>query len=233
MQYYVTPLCWLAKSMKKITAHNLSWNNDHDIKIAQTFLENDTIGLSTTDTIPGLLASLTEKSYKALCTLKGDRLGKPFLILIGDPEKSKHFVASKSFTENAQKIITHFWPGPLTIIFRAKTALPSFMQSDIKTIALRCPDHKGLQKLLAHFDGLFSTSANKSVYTPPSHLGDVHRDLLETVAFVIDSLEPSKKKTLPRLQPSTIIDCTTSTPHLIREGLIPFSEIKTYYEKNK
>ena len=130
------------KLMKKITASNFSWNNDHDIKSAQDFLKNDVAGLSTTDTIPGLIAPITEKGYKALCSLKENRQDKPFLILIGDLKKSKHFISSKHFNEKIQKTINHFWPGPLTVIFQAKETLPSFMQSDIKTIAIRCPDHE-------------------------------------------------------------------------------------------
>ena len=219
--------------MKKITAHKLSWNNVNDIKKAQDFLKNNASGISTTDTIPGLVAPINENGYKSLCAIKENRQGKPFLILISDPKKINLFINTETLTPITKSIIDAFWPGPLTIIFRAKPSLPSFIQSDTKTIAIRCPHHEGLQKLLIPFDGLFSTSANKSTHPPPMNICDIHNDILTSISFILDSFEPPKIKTIKQSQTSTIIDCTTNTPHLIREGLIPFSEIKKHYEKIK
>ncbi len=71
-------------------------------------------------------------------------------------------------------------------------------------IALRVPDHAGLQKLLPHFTDLFSTSANISGNPVSRTIKDVDERIVKQVAYaVIDK----KEKSIELLE-STITDCS-------------------------
>src|SRR3989304_8985099 len=106
----------------------LEWNNLLDRKKLSTSIYNDEISIASTDTVYGFLANITEQSFKKLIELKGDRLDKPFIILINSQEKLKHFIDVKKLTTATKNIIDNCWPGPLTIIFRAKKNLSTFLK---------------------------------------------------------------------------------------------------------
>ncbi len=100
-----------------------------------------------TDTVPGLLAPLSERGFKSLNLIKG-RFEKPYLVLTDSPEKLTKFV-DFPLDPYVRVLIEQCWPGPLTIIFKAKAALPSYIKSVDGTIAIRIPKHAGLLKVLA------------------------------------------------------------------------------------
>lgn len=56
---------------------------------------------------------------------------------------------------------------------------------EIQTVAIRCPEHAGLQNVLKHFDGLFSTSANKTGMPAPVKFEDIDKNLLEQVKYAV------------------------------------------------
>ena len=122
-------------------------------------------------------------------------------------------------------MIDQCWPGPVTLIFKAKNDLPSFAKSKKNTIALRYPDHEGLLSLLKSFDGLFSTSANKTVEKAPENIDEINSDLIEKTDLLVYD-EEMEKRTLP----STIIDCTNPQRlTVIRESLFPVKKLEEYY----
>ena len=96
------------------------------------------------------------------------------------------------------------------------------MQSRQGTIALRVPDHAGLQKLLPHFTGLFSTSANISDNPVPRTIKDVDERIVKQVAYaVIDK----KEKSIELLE-STITDCSGDHITVVCEGAHPIGELR-------
>jgi|SaaInlLV_10m_DNA_2_1039722.scaffolds.fasta_scaffold18540_1 L-threonylcarbamoyladenylate synthase len=214
----------------------LFWENVQAVEDVKKVLQKNNVVLSSTDTVCGLLADVSEKSFKTLHEIKSDRGSKPYLILIDTVRKLDHFVDTKLLTKKMLNVIKNCWPGPLTIIFNAKKTVPEFLQSETNTIALRCPKHDGLQNILQHFDGLFSTSANKSGQKPPSNVSEVEKDVLDSVACVItDKLEQQESL------PSSIIDFSSvdSSSHgghqeekikIAREGAFSREELEKYYE---
>lgn len=208
---------------------NWGQRNDRD-ELKRSLLTN-AVSITTTDTVLGFLAPITEAGFFNLNEIKGERENKPYLILIGTPKNLEVFVQIEKLTPAMFTLLANCWPGPLTIIFQAQANLPFYLKTEQGTVALRCPNHKGLLKLLTNFDGLFSTSANKSGHPVPQQIKDITQTLIKKIAYlVIDDTETTKAH-----QPSTIIDFSkamnnpTAPVRVIREGAYPINELEKYY----
>lgn len=211
----------------------LNWTNSKTINLLKSSLKKDFISIITTDTIPGLVGTLTRKSFDTLNKIKKFRSKKPYLILISEKKVINNFVNPDNLNDKLIKLIEKCWPGPLTLIFKAKKELPSFLTSQENTIALRCPNHEKLLSLLKYFDGLFSTSANKSEQKPPQAIDEIDPQILEQVKYVIiDDKKIDRKKSLDKILPSTVIDITKSKDNIIqviRKGQYPIEKLERYY----
>jgi L-threonylcarbamoyladenylate synthase len=177
-------------------------------------LKNGGIVVGSSDTIMGLLSDVSQAGFDALNFIKG-RAEKPYLILISSKEQVKNFIESP-LTAQLELLLDCCWPGPLTIVVRAKKNLPAFLISKAGTIALRVPNHRGLQALLPHFEGgLFSTSANLAGGPVPVSLDELDSSVAARVAcMVADSNEAKVQNSLP----STILDCSGPDMRVLREG---------------
>ena len=112
----------------------------------------------------------------------------------------------------AQTLAAAFWPGALSIIctLRARRwAVPR----DGDTLSVRVPDHRVALELLRRTGPLATTSANRHGDPPAKTAAGVAEALGSEVDLVLDG-GPSAGLA------STIIDCTTTTPRVLRDGPI-------------
>jgi len=200
----------------------LHWNDALTIEKLKKSLSINHVSITSTDTVLGFLAPLTEQGYQSLHAIKGSRTEKHYVILIAAPGKLSYFVDEQSLDKNILRIIDSCWPGPLTIVFKAKKGLPRHLVSADGTIALRCPRHDGLLKILFYFDGLFSTSANKSGQIVASSLNDLPQDLAAWCDYIV--VDEQEAKTIV---PSTIIDVSQfDTIRVVREGAYSSTQLE-------
>lgn len=204
----------------------LSWQDPNIIKNITELLQKNNILVTTTDTIPGFLSNLTQQSVDQLNKIKGSRSEKPYIILISDFTKLQKFVDLPALSTEIHNMISQLWPGPLTAIFKAKSDLPDFLKSKTGTVALRCPKHAGLLAVLENFDGLFSTSANKSGQPTPQSINDIEADVLAQVDCIVNSSDSEFN------QASTILDFSrydaNKKIYLVRQGAYSIADIKKY-----
>lgn len=197
------------------------WNDPSSISTLQAVLDRDGIVLASGDTVLGLCARLTQKSFKNINEIK-QRSGKPYLILIGSADKLNLFI-DQELCEKLKTLVKTCWPGPVTLVFKAKQSLEPWMASESGTIAVRVPDHDGLLKLLNHYDGLFSTSANISTKTIPSSIDVVDLEILDRVgAICID-----REHEMNQQSPSTILDCSTGDIQVLRQGAFSIETLQS------
>jgi len=142
-------------------------------------------------------------------------------VLIGSKKKALSFVDGPVSLQ-IEKIIDSCWPGPVTLICRARKGLPYYMQAEDGTIGLRMPDHEGLLKILEHFEGLFSTSANLSGKPVPVTVDELDKQLVDQIEYLV--LDDEKKE--PIILPSTILDCSGEQITVVREGAFPIDQIE-------
>lgn len=211
---------------KEINMENkrICLNNSMDRALLIEVLRKGQGVAGSSDTVLGLLSDTTEQGRKFLDETKG-RQEKPYIILIESCLKASYFV-DRDELDRVQGLLEAFWPGPLTVIFKAKQGLPSYLTGSDGRVALRVPKHPGLLALLKHFKGLFSTSANLTGKPVPVSVDEIDPKILASVSYVALDDQPQMQK-----PPSTIIDCSGTEIKLVREGAILWSEIEKYLEK--
>ncbi len=183
-------------------------------------LNEGNVVVGTSDTVVGLVAPLTKEGKSALDLIK-QREDKPYLVLVRDTDKAAQF-SNAVTSRKLQPLLKACWPGPLTIIVPANANIPDYMKSHTGAIALRVPKHEGLQKVLAEFDGLFSTSANLTGDYLPASIEEIDPQIMDTVSLIVDDTQKGY------MLPSTIIDCTGANIKLIREGEYSRDKIAEY-----
>lgn len=203
--------------MKKPYLH---WSEPFHIEYLIDILKQGEVILGTADTIIGLFGHLTQNSFQIINSIKG-RFEKPYIILISNSNEVFKFAAILP-SSRIYNFIKACWPGPVTFILPVKHNLRSFISSGKSTIALRVPDHKGLQIVTSRLGGLFSTSANKAGKEVPSSISQVDDDILNAVAAIINN---EQQLSLP----STILDCTQEPIKVVRKGAKSIAELECMY----
>lgn len=201
---------------------HLCWWEKKTIELLKDLLCKGMVVLGDSDTVLGLLADVSESGKASLDKIK-KRANKPYLILVGDIKKALELVEiPHSSVLQFEKLINICWPGPVTLVFRAKSNIPYWIKTTEGTIALRVPNHAGLQALLQHFSALFSTSANITGEPVPQQIEDVNPLVCaEVAAFVYDDRKDKKEVVVP----STILDCTGNGIKVVRQGSVDVAEL--------
>lgn len=182
----------------------------------QTFLKNGVVVIPT-DTVYGVSvrydnAEAIEKLYE----LKNRSREKALPILIGALDQLE-FVA-REIPPTAQRLMHAFWPGGLTIILPKKLNLPKNL-SEFDTVGIRMPNHEFVLQLMQQCGPLATTSANISGGANPTSIADVLMQLEYGVDLYVDD-GPTAGDV-----PSTVVDCSIADIKILREGVIPSSEI--------
>lgn len=205
-----------------------SWHDDSAIAEMSALLRKGGVLAGSSDTVFGLLVSATNTGKDRLDEIKG-RQDKPYLFLAESIEEVRKLVNQSQLLQ-IENLLRVCWPGPLTVIFEPSLyaeglyAPISLLPTKKWTIALRVPNHSGLQKLLAQTGLLFSTSANKTGQLVPSTLDEMDKSLLSQVDGVVMGADEhySMLSTL-----STIIDATGEKLVMIREGAYTRADLES------
>lgn len=173
-----------------------------------------------TETVYGLGAIATnEKAVKSVYAAKGRPSDNPLIVTVSDEAMVSDY--AKEIPERAQKLMKHFWPGPLTILLFIKpNALPKAVTGGLDTVAFRCPDDKLTHDLISKLGyPIVGPSANTSTKPSPTTAQHVYHDLNGKIAGIIDG-----GPTRVGLE-STIIDLSVETPVVLRPGEITPQEL--------
>ena len=86
---------------------------------AVEFLKKGELVAFPTETVYGLGAIATkEESVKNVYKAKGRPSDNPLIVTVSDENMMKRY--AKFVPERAEKLIKHFWPGPLTLLLLVK-----------------------------------------------------------------------------------------------------------------
>ena len=173
-----------------------------------------------TETVYGLGAIATnEKAVKSVYAAKGRPSDNPLIVTVSDEAMVSDY--AKEIPERAQKLMKHFWPGPLTILLFVKpNALPKAVTGGLDTVAFRCPDDRLTHDLISKLGyPIVGPSANTSTKPSPTTAQHVYHDLNGKISGIIDG-----GPTRVGLE-STIIDLSVETPVVLRPGEITPQEL--------
>ncbi len=188
-------------------------------RIAETITRGGVIAFRT-DTFYGLGADPFNASAVAkLKQLKVREEGKPILVVISDRNQVERFIAERS--PQFDLLAEELWPGPLTLIGKAASEVPTDLTADTGTIGIRLPGDADVLALIRSCGGaLTATSANRSGHQPSKTAAEVERYFGNAIDLIVDGGEARSDR------PSTVVDVSAGEPTLIREGVIAWAEIQ-------
>jgi L-threonylcarbamoyladenylate synthase len=121
--------------------------------------------------------------------------------------------------EPARTLAGAYWPGALSIVCRLRRRRWEIPLTG-ETLSVRIPDHPVALELLRRTGPLATTSANRHGEPPASTAAEVAAALDGEVDAVLNGGRCGGLA-------STIIDCTTITPRVLREGPIPAAVLRS------
>jgi L-threonylcarbamoyladenylate synthase len=165
-----------------------------------------------TETLFGLLAdALNEKAVARVGAIKRRRATDPIAVIV--PSLGAALELAAEFPDAARKLAERHWPGPLTLVVRARPGLPAALTRDGK-IGLRVPGSSPALDLVRAFAGpLTATSANRTSEPAAVYDEQVRRSLGEEVDAVLPGAAPGGP-------PSTVLDVTREPPLVVRAGAV-------------
>lgn len=165
-----------------------------------------------TETVYGLGANgLDEKAVAGIYQAKGRPSDNPLILHISKKEELQPLVAHIS--NNAKVLMDTYWPGPLTIVLRRSAIVPDIVTGGLETVGVRLPDSAVARELIA-LAGIpvAAPSANTSGRPSPTSAQAVLVDLDGKIDAVVDAGNCQIGVE------STVVDCTTPVPTLLRPG---------------
>jgi L-threonylcarbamoyladenylate synthase len=175
-----------------------------------------------TETVYGLGADATNetaiaKIYKA----KGRPADHPLIVHIASIDAINDW--AQDISEYAINLARDFWPGPMTLVFNRSDLAKDFITGNQNTVGLRVPNQSIALALLKEFEslggkGIAAPSANRFGAVSPTTAQAVKEELenyLDQSNDIILDGGPCQVGV-----ESTIIDCTSQTPQILRLGAI-------------
>jgi L-threonylcarbamoyladenylate synthase len=175
-----------------------------------------------TETVYGLGADATNESaiakiYKA----KGRPADHPLIVHIASIDAIDQW--AQDISEYAINLARDFWPGPMTLVFNRSDLAKDFITGNQNTVGLRVPNQSIALALLKEFESL----GGKGIAAPSANrFGAVSPTTAQAVKDELENYLDQRNDMILDGGPcqvgveSTIIDCTSQTPQILRLGAI-------------
>lgn len=150
---------------------------------------------------------------------------KPILLIVSSAREVRRWAVGIGPRE--KELMRQFWPGPLTLVMKARASVPSLLTAGTGNIGLRLSSEP-VARRLAKFSGgaITGTSANIS----GKKAARTKREVDQQLGALIDGIVSGKE--LKPTKGSTILDVTGNKPRILREGAISSARIeRTLIEK--
>lgn len=186
-----------------------------DISRAAEILRDGGLVAVPTETVYGLAGNgLDPAAVEKIYEVKGRPEQKPLSLMVPGKEAIAQYC--EDVPPGAYVLAEWFWPGPLTIILKAKNHIPSIVLAGGKTVGLRCPDQADTLALLRECAlPLAAPSANPSGAESPKSAADVAAYFDGKIEAILDGGECALGRE------STIVDMTVSPFRILRQGALP------------
>ena len=190
-----------------------------EIEEAARIIQNGGLVAVPTETVYGLAGDgLNGQAVSDIYEVKGRPSVKPLSLMVPDESAMERYCLD--VPAQAHALAGRFWPGPLTIVLRAKGDIPGIVLAGGETVGLRCPDHPLTLALLRECGlPLAAPSANPSGEPSPKTAEQVLAYFDGRIDAVIDGGPCGIGRE------STLIDLTKTPYRVLREGALPGEEI--------
>jgi len=209
------------------TAHRFDTANEAEretgIASAALAVQRGELIVLPTDTVYGVGADAFDAdAVAALLAAKGRGREMPPPVLVSTATTLDALAVD--VPDYARALIKEFWPVPLTVVCKQQASLRWDLGDARGTVAVRMPDHEVTLELLERTGPLAVSSANKTGQLPARDVDAAEEMLGEHVALIVDA-----GPTLD-LDPSTIVDVTTSPGRVLRRGVLSLEQLNAVLE---
>lgn len=189
---------------------------------AVSLVKNGGLVAFPTETVYGLGAPIySEKMIKKIFKIKGRPSDNPLIAHVASLKQCQQ-IAMGPLPKIFYSLVEAFFPGPLTLVVKKNSLVPSCVSAGLNTIALRMPNHfVALDFISALNSPLVAPSANISGRPSSTSVAHVLEDFNGKIAAVIDGglctygIE------------STVLDIVSfDAPTLLRPGSISKEELE-------
>mgnify|MGYP001321141760 CR=1 FL=1 len=183
-----------------------------------------------TDTVYGIACDpKAPEAVRNLLATKGRDRNKPTPVLVGSPNDLVGLV--EVIPDSVRPILSNFWPGAVTLVFRAHPDLGWDLGETQGTVALRMPNHKITLEILRETGPLAVSSANISGNQAASSVDEAYEQLGERVHLYVDAGPVGREyQANGRSRGSTIVDVTRVASggffKVMRKGDVDWQELR-------
>jgi L-threonylcarbamoyladenylate synthase len=176
----------------------------------------------------GLVVAPTDTSYAVLADAfqmdatqrlfdeRGADRSHPLPVVVRNPRQLAGLV--KDTSEQAERLMAAFWPGALTLVFRANEGLAWDLGDTSSSVAVRMPDEELLYDLISEVGPLACTAAAKAGAPAPRTVEDARASLGDHVDLYIDGGERPGMR-------STIVDVSRGGAEVLRVGAVSADDV--------
>ena len=212
----------LSGFLKQTIVHRISSEAPEPefIQAAAAILRAGGLVAFPTETVYGLGAdAINPVAAASVFEAKGRPADNPLIVHIAGIEQARELAVQ--VPDVANTLVEKFWPGPLTLILKARDFVPRVVTGGLDTVAVRMPAHNVPRALIAALThGMVGPSANLSGRPSPTSAQHVLEDFNGKIDMILDA-----GPTTIGLE-STVIDVTVSPPAILRFGGVPKEEIE-------
>ncbi|MCX7709420.1 MAG: L-threonylcarbamoyladenylate synthase [Clostridia bacterium] len=197
-------------------------NLDMDkLRHAADILKNGGLVAFPTETVYGLGANALDiNAVNGIFKAKGRPSDNPLIVHIADREDLQKLVSE--IPKDTYQLMDQFWPGPLTIVLKKSSLVPTVITAGLDTVAVRMPSHPVALELIRMAGvPVAAPSANTSGKPSPTEARHVIEDLEGKVDAIIDA--GSAKVGLE----STVLDMSVVPPMILRPGGVTPQQLNT------
>jgi L-threonylcarbamoyladenylate synthase len=193
-------------------------------KAAEIVLQGGVVAFPT-ETFYGLAGEAgNEAALEKIFRVKGREEGKPLLLLVADKSWLPGLV--RGSPPLAERLMNHFWPGPLTLVFEARLSISPLLTANTGKIGIRVSSHPVARALVqAVGRPITGTSANLSGHPSASSAEEVFQSLGGNLEAILDGGRTAGGPG------STVLDISGPSPRVIREGAITRKELAPFFGK--
>ena len=180
-----------------------------------------------TETVYGLGADANnEKAVSRIYKVKGRPQDHPLIVHIGDWQQMGQW--AEEIPDFAIDLARAFWPGPMTLILKRSELAKDFVTGGQDTVGIRVPDQTLALQLLNEFSkiggkGIAAPSANRFGQVSPTTAQAVQEEIGAFLSSEDSILDGGPCAVGVE---STIIDCTSTNPRILRPGAITIADIR-------
>jgi L-threonylcarbamoyladenylate synthase len=189
------------------------------LKAAALALRTGELVVLPTDTVYGISAdAFHPAAVNSLLAAKGRGRDMPSAVLVGTVRAASALI--DDLGPYGKDLIDEFWPGGLTLVFRASRTLNWDLGETRGTVAVRMPLHPLALELLKETGPLAVSSANRTGSPSAVTAADAEEQLGDVVSVYLDG------GPCPGDVPSTIVDLTGGMPRLLRAGAVSVGRLR-------